>query len=405
MTRSRSASSRAPLDGSLGPVAGNRVTYAPAPDFHGQDSFTFKANDGATDSNVATFRLTVTPVNDSPVCRDLSSETPFETPVEKDPDCSDVDGDALSFEIAAQGSKGTASVAGGRLRYVPGVGQTGADSFRYRARDGVAGSNEATVSVTIGPHVNRPPIARDDQLPAVEDTAASLDVLANDSDPDGDTVTLVSWTQAQHGLVACLPNGQCAYTPALDFHGEDSFTYRVEDGQGGSAQATVRVPVASVNDRPVAHDGTGETAEDTSKQLTLPAEDADGDRLTFSITSGPAHGTLGPLTGGTVLYTPSKDYNGADAFSFRASDGTDQSQAATLALTITEVNDQPSSGADEFAVGVTESTEIPVAAVLKNDVAGPGERGGSGARGHGGRRDAEHARHGRGRQRQDHIHA
>jgi hypothetical protein len=130
-----------PSHGTFGPVAGDRVTYTPADNYNGPDSFTFKANDGALDSNVGTFRLTVTQVNDAPACRDLTVETPFEAPVESSPDCSDVDGDALTYEIAAQGTKGTASVVSGRLRYVPAAGQTGADSFRYRASDGHASAN------------------------------------------------------------------------------------------------------------------------------------------------------------------------------------------------------------------------------------------------------------------------
>ena len=85
-----------------------------------RDSFTFRASDGTSQSNVATVRLTVTSVNDPPTCRDLTAlTTPFETPIETDPACSDVDGDTLGFEIAAQGDKGTASVVQGRL-HLPG---------------------------------------------------------------------------------------------------------------------------------------------------------------------------------------------------------------------------------------------------------------------------------------------
>ena len=68
-------------------------------------------------------------------------------------------------------------------------------------------------------------------------------MLANDSDPDGDTIGLISWTQAAHGFVTCLPSGLCTYTPAPDFHGDDSFTYRIDDGHGHTAGATVRVTV------------------------------------------------------------------------------------------------------------------------------------------------------------------
>ena len=361
-----------PTHGHLGPIAGNKVTYTPDPNYNGPDSFTFKANDGKADSSAATFSLTVTPVNDPPVCRDLAVQTPFATPVETSPDCSDVDGDALSYEIVSQGARGTASVVAGHLRYEPALGETGSDTFTYRANDGKTASNTATVSVTIGtPPGNQPPIARDDTIQTPEDTTGSVEALANDSDPDGDPIALVSWTQAQHGVVLCLSSGHCTYLPEPNFNGTDAFQYTIDDGHGNTAQATVHITVTPVNDTPVAHDSTAKTAEDTPGSVTLPAEDLDGDALTFSILSGPTHGTLGTIAGGVTTYTPSADFFGTDSFTFKASDGNAESQTATVVITVTEVNDPPAGKDDEFAVGVVESSPIPTPVVLVNDLAGP----------------------------------
>ena len=91
---------------------------------------------------------------------------------------------------------------------------------------------------------NRPPVATDDSLSAPPDTAASLDVLANDSDPDGDLLTLTSSTQGANGSVNCGSSGNCTYTPNAGFTGMDTFTYMVSDGKGGTAVGTVRVTVA-----------------------------------------------------------------------------------------------------------------------------------------------------------------
>jgi Bacterial Ig domain/Divergent InlB B-repeat domain/RTX calcium-binding nonapeptide repeat (4 copies) len=94
---------------------------------------------------------------------------------------------------------------------------------------------------------NRPPNAVDDALPATEDMPSSLNVLANDSDPDGDPVSFVGATAGSHGAVSCV-SGVCTYTPAADYNGTDSFTYTISDGRGASDIGTVNVTVAPVDE-------------------------------------------------------------------------------------------------------------------------------------------------------------
>ena len=115
-------------------------------------------------------------------------------------------------------------------------------------------------------------------------------MLANDSDPDGDPHHGRLLDAGQHGVVLCLSSGHCTYLPEPNFNGADSFQYTIDDGHGNTAQATVHITVTPVNDSPVAHDSTAKTAEDTPGSVTLPADDLDGDALTFSILSGPTHG-------------------------------------------------------------------------------------------------------------------
>ncbi len=100
-------------------------------------------------------------------------------------------------------------------------------------------------STRFGHHPNKPPNAVDDSLATAEDTAGSLNVLTNDSDPDGDPISLVASTDGSHGTVNCIA-GVCTYTPAPDYNGTDSFTYTISDGRGGSAVATVNVTVNPV---------------------------------------------------------------------------------------------------------------------------------------------------------------
>jgi hypothetical protein len=100
-------------------------------------------------------------------------------------------------------------------------------------------------STQFGQHPNKPPNAVDDSLVTAEDTAGSLNVLANDSDPDGDPVSFVGATDGSHGTVNCVA-GVCTYTPAPDYNGPDAFTYTISDGRGASAVATVTITVNPV---------------------------------------------------------------------------------------------------------------------------------------------------------------
>ena len=124
-------------------------TYTPSSGFAGPDSFTYKANDGSLDSNIATVSLTVNQTNHAPGCSDVSATTNQDVAVDLTPDCSDRDGDALAPAIVAEPSHGAASIVAGKLHYVPAVGYFGSDSFTYRANDGTANSNIATASITV----------------------------------------------------------------------------------------------------------------------------------------------------------------------------------------------------------------------------------------------------------------
>jgi hypothetical protein len=138
-----------PAHGTLEKLSEGRYRYAPAADWSGEDAFTFRASDGDAASGTATARITVAAVNDAPACKAVTLATGHGAAAEVAPDCSDVDGDQLSYEIAAQGAKGSASVAAGKLRFAAAAGASGADAFTYRARDGKAASAPARVDVTI----------------------------------------------------------------------------------------------------------------------------------------------------------------------------------------------------------------------------------------------------------------
>ncbi|MFB6272541.1 MAG: Ig-like domain-containing protein [Salinibacter sp.] len=342
----------APSRGSAN-VSNGQLEYEPDADFNGSDAFTYRANDGQAHSNTASVDVTVTPVNDAPTCEAISVEVDEGNVAQITPNCSDVDGDSLSYEIVEAPSHGTASVNAGKLRYQPAAGFSGADSFTYRADDGVATSTasvtaaatsrDATVSVTVASD-NDPPSASNDTATTQEDTAVTIDVLSNDSDPDGDPLTVDGVTSPDHGTASVTADDTITYDPTPNFHGSDSFSYTIRDDDGATDTATVDVTVEAVNDAPTCHDVSLETDEDNANSVAPDCSDPDGDRLNYEIVEAPSHGSASVDTG-SLHYQPDADFNGSDTFTYRADDGQADSQAATVDVTVNPVNDPPSCNA------------------------------------------------------------
>ena len=130
-------------------LTGNTVDYTPDGDYNGPDSFTFKANDGTTDSNTATVSINVTPVNDAPVASDQSVSTDEDTMIQITLEATDVDGDPLTYTILDQPTNGTAVLTGNTVDYTPDGNYNGPDSFTFKANDGTTDSNTATVSIDV----------------------------------------------------------------------------------------------------------------------------------------------------------------------------------------------------------------------------------------------------------------
>ncbi|MCO6454942.1 MAG: tandem-95 repeat protein, partial [Pirellulaceae bacterium] len=239
-----------PTNGTLTAGADGSFTYTPAANFHGTDSFTYRATDGTAESNTATVTITVRPVNDAPVAVNDAYVTDEDTPlVIAAPGIlgndSDLDGDALTVVVGSISGPSHGTVvanANGSFTYTPAANFHGTDSFTYRATDGTANSNIATVTITVSP-VNDPPVARDDNAVTSQDTPVTIAVLANDSDVDGDPLTVTAATAPANGSAVVNANGTITYTPATGFTGSDTFEYTISDGNGGTDTAQVTVTV------------------------------------------------------------------------------------------------------------------------------------------------------------------
>lgn len=202
------------------------------------------------------------------------------------------------------------------------------------------------------------PTAVDDTgIQVDQDTPKSIDVLNNDSDPNGDDLLIAGATQPANGAVAIIDVGGddwVRYTPNSGYLGSDNFTYTITDGQA-SATANVSVAVVSTNDPPVAVNDTASTNEDQAKTINPLSNDSDPENepLSLGSVSAPSHGSA-VKSGNSVIYTPDSNYSGSDGFSYEVSDG-ELTSSATVSVTVNAVNDPPVASND--SVSTNEDTQ------------------------------------------------
>jgi hypothetical protein len=351
-----------PTHGTVSENADGTLAYAPAKDFNGSDSFTYTANDGTVDSNEATVNITVGAVNDAPgftkgadqtVNEDAATQTVtgFATNISPGPSnesTQKVSFDATNDKYSLFTATGQPAISSdGTLTYTPAKDANGNATVTVKATDdggtqdgGVNASAAQTFKITVNP-VNDNPVANPDTIDVVEDTPTDLDVLANDTDVDGDSLGISNVVASKLTGDFDFKDGQhIFYIPPPNFTGRESLDYTVVDGNGGFDQASVTINVTPVNDAPTAKDGSYTTNEDTPTNMVLGASDVDGDAPTYGIVGGPAHGKL-TGSGADRTYTPDPDYNGPDSFTFKASDGTADSNVATVSISVKAVNDAP----------------------------------------------------------------
>jgi hypothetical protein len=347
---------------------GKYVIYTPNANANGSDSFTYTISDGHGGTATATVTMTITPVNDVPKAFDDLVTTAEDTPLTFDPrsNDTDVDGDPLTVTSVSNPNRGSAAInPDGTVTYTPDANLSGVDMFIYSISDGQGGTWAASVTVTVTA-VNDAPDARNDLPLTNEDTAVTINVLSNDIDTDGDTLTITSLTQPAKGTAVLNPDKTITYTPNLNTNGSDSFTYTISDGHGGSDTATVNLTVSPVNDPPVAVADSATVAEDGTVTIAVAANDTDPENsaLTLTAVTQGAHGTVTILTGNQVRYQPAANYSGPDTFTYTIRDPGNLTSVGTVNVTVTPVNDPPVAATDGAATN--EDTPVTVA-VLAND--------------------------------------
>ena len=329
-------------------LSGTTATYTPNQDWNGTDTFTFEATDDRIilgQRNVATATITVNAINDAPTTDDIATtidENRTARMMGISLQGTDVDGDNLTYTVVSGPSNGDASIAGSILSYAANQDWNGTETITYKANDGTVDSNTSTITITITA-INDAPVANDMTVSTNETRFISLDITLDATDADGDALTYSIESNVSDGT-ATLNEGIVTYVPTKDWNGTDTFTYKVNDGTVDSNTATVTITVDAVNDAPVTQNQGASTNEDTAVSMTLSVVDVDTIQgMTRSIVTNPSNGSV-VLTGSgsqIATYTPNANWNGTDTFTWKANDGTDDSNISTVTITVAAVNDAP----------------------------------------------------------------
>ena len=262
----------------------------------------------------------------------------------------DTENDSLTLTAVSTSGSGTVAVNadGVSVDYTPALDFNGTETITYTVSDGVLTDATGTLTITVTA-VNDAPVAVDDTATVLEDAAlTSIDLIANDTDADGDTLSLTAVSTAGTGTVAVNADGLSVdYTPAANFNGTETITYTVSDGVLTDATGTLTITDTAVNDAPVANEQTilvdeqGTVSVLTNSETTLlyNASDAENDALTAILVTGPSSGTLVLNSDGTFSYEQNGTETFSDSFTYKANDGNLDSEIATVTITITPVND------------------------------------------------------------------
>ncbi len=339
------------------------LTYTPNADFNGDDSFTFRVDDGTTVSPLVTVSLTIAAVNDTPVANGASVATDEDVPVDMTLSGSDIDEEALTYAVVSGPEHGILSGTAPDLTYMPDPDYSGADSFTFRTNDGLVDSEPATVSVAVAA-VNDAPVAGTLSTSTEEDGAANFVLVA--SDPDGDELNYEVVDAPEHGTLSGIAP-DLTYTPDADFNGDDSFTFRASDGVLFSEPAAITLAISAVNDAPVGladsvavfEGGEVSILDDGATSVLDNDADVEGSDLTAALDTAPTYGQLTFNPDGTFVYQHDGSENGDDAFTYVVSDGELTSAAVTVTLVVGQTNDAPSIAAvDDLRLEDPESRVV-----------------------------------------------
>ncbi|HEY5936842.1 MAG TPA: Ig-like domain-containing protein, partial [Kofleriaceae bacterium] len=349
-----------PAHGSLDATNPANPIYTPNANFFGSDGFSYSVSDGRGGSDTASVSISVISSNDPPVVADDALAVSEDASGSVDVTANDSDVDStLVVSAASDGSHGSVSFSGGTVTYTPVANYSGADQFTVTVTDGTTIAT-STVFVTVAP-VADSPVARDDSGTLDEDGAIWIAGLANDSDDDGDGLTITSVTPASNGY-AWWHLDQLYYSADANFHGSDSFTYTVSDGNGEVGTATVHLTVNSINDAPVAQADSASGSEDEPLAIDAVSNDTDvdGDFVAISGHGGASHGSVS-IVDNKLVYTPAANFHGSDSVTYTIEDPQGGFSSAMVSITIAPANDAPVASDQSTVIGSSKKLTLVAA--------------------------------------------
>jgi len=374
------------------------ITYTPNADYNGSDSFTFKVNDGTVDSaSAATVSITVTAVNDAPSFTKGADQTVLEdsgaatvngwaTAISAGP--ADESGQSVNFIVSNNNnslfSTQPSIDASGKLTYTPAANAFGVATVTVQVHDnggtangGADTSASQTFTITVTAVNDAPSFTKGADQTVAEDSGAATvagwaSAISAGPGESGQAVNFIV-SNNNNSLFSVQPaisaGGALTFTPAPDAFGSATVTVQLHDdggtANGGvdtSASQTFTIAVSAVNDAPIAAAQTVTTNEDNPVSIVITGTDIDSAALTYTVVSGPSHGTILPGNTGTMTctpgtttitgtpsnctkslsYSPSGNYNGSDSFTYKVNDGSADSATVTISITVNAVNDAPS---------------------------------------------------------------
>ncbi len=321
-------------------------TYTPNANENGSDTFTFLANDGVSDSNIATVHVSIQAVNDIPLASSGTLDVEINGSKSGQLIGTDVDGNPLTFKIVSPATKGlvTLNPTTGAFSYQTSSNLPGSDSFTFKGNDGTLDSIVATVNITI--HVpNKVPVAENIIMKMVLERGLTKKATLKAEDLDKSPLTFSIVTPPTDGQVVITNSstGEFTYTAKADATKNDVFYFKVNDGTDDSNVAQVEVWIKPKNYLPITSDGTFSLLEDGELLNHMIASDKDGDPLTFYVYKSPELGNVDitSQSSGEFKYKPGANRNGKDTFQFIVNDGYEESNVSKVTFTISEVNDAP----------------------------------------------------------------
>ncbi|MGE0444161.1 MAG: Ig-like domain-containing protein, partial [Vicinamibacterales bacterium] len=333
----------------------------------GSTLVTYRAVDWATNSEVV--RAATYTINQGPVAVDDAASLAEDSSITLTVLDNDQDEDGGTIEIVTiveAPAHGSAVINGQTIVYTPASNYAGSDSFRYRIRDSQGATAEATVRITVTGEAD-PPDAFHDQVETPEDVAIDVNVLLNDTNPDGGALTIVSFTQPDGGTVTFGPNATLRYTPHANVNGGDTFTYTIRNDAGDTDGATVFVTVLPRNDGPIATDDAVTTLEDTPVVINALGNDTHPDGASTTLVSvSPSVTAQGAasIVNQAVVFTPAANFFGTVTLTYTVADPDGDTDTAIITIAVTPVNDPPIAADDAATTTSTTPVLIPV---LAND--------------------------------------